>query len=108
MRAATVFTAPGPAVDRDGRRLRALAALQLDHAGRQLSTLAGTYPAWLVQRERDGSGQVWWVATLRQPLIPVMAVGGVQALVRRPDPIALAAELARQTALLHNAQARTR
>lgn len=96
-----------PAAGRDARRLLALAALQQDCTGRQLSTLRNTYPAWDVQHVRDASGHVRWIATLREPLTAAMDAAGVLAYVLRPDAIALAAALAWQTALLAGARPHT-
>ncbi|MGR6913621.1 hypothetical protein ACU635_05150 [[Actinomadura] parvosata] len=92
------------ASDRNMRQVVALAALQQDLAGRQLSTLRNTYPAWDIDRERDAAGQVWWTATLRRPVIADKAAAGVLPRIRQPDPIALASTLAFQSALLYNAR----
>jgi hypothetical protein len=83
--------------------VRAATVLQ-DWAGRQLSTLRTTFPAWDIERERDPAGRMWWTARLRRPLTADMAVAGVLRTVQRPDAIALAGALAWQTALLHHAR----
>jgi hypothetical protein len=83
----------------DARRVLAHAALLQDVAGRQLSVLRSTYPAWHIGRERDASGRVWWTAWL-PGYTPAMAAAGVMACVRERDAIALAAVLASQSALL--------
>ncbi|MEV0633246.1 hypothetical protein [Nonomuraea wenchangensis] len=90
--------------DRNMRQVVASAALQQDLAGRQLSTLRNTYPAWDIDRERDAAGQVWWTATLRRPVTADKAAVGVLPRVRQPDPIALASTLAFQSALLYSAR----
>ncbi|QFY12560.1 hypothetical protein GBF35_43645 [Nonomuraea phyllanthi] len=61
----------------DLRRVVARAALLLDVAGRQLSTLRSTYPAWSIERQRDDVGRVWWTAVLRTPFTVEMAAAGV-------------------------------
>jgi hypothetical protein len=93
-------------VDVATRHQLAMAALRQDPAGRALSTLRSTYRAWDIDREPDGYGQTWWVARLRQRLTPRARAAGVMQVVRRPDAIALCAALARQWALLYNAQHR--
>ncbi|MEV4114545.1 hypothetical protein [Nonomuraea sp. NPDC049695] len=95
-----------PVAAQDMRQVVAQAALLQDWAGRQLSTLRNTYPAWDIERERDASGQMWWTARLRQQLNLDMVAAGVLQTVRQPDAIALAAALAWQTAFLQNARTR--
>ncbi len=90
------------AADRNVRQVVAQAAALQDWAGRQISVLRNTYPAWDIDREQDASGQVWWKAELRQPLTATMAAAGVLRSIRQPDAIALAATLAWQAALLHH------
>ncbi|NBE97471.1 hypothetical protein FE391_29585 [Nonomuraea sp. KC401] len=92
----------------DLRWVAARAALLLDVAGRQLSTLRNTYPAWDIERHRDDAGRVWWTATLRAPFTVEMMAAGVWATVRQTDAMALAATLAWQSSLLHTARGRTR
>ncbi|MEV4353251.1 hypothetical protein [Nonomuraea sp. NPDC049625] len=95
-----------PPVGQNMRQVVAQAALLQDWAGRQLSTLRSTYPAWDIGRERDVSGQMWWTARLRQQLSLDMVAAGVLQTVQQPDAIALAAALAWQTAFLQYARAR--
>lgn len=89
------------------RQVVAKVAVLQDWAGRQLSTLRNTYPAWEITREHDASGQAWWTARLLPTFTVDMAAAGVLRTVRQPDAIALAATLAWQAALLHNARSRT-
>lgn len=101
--------APGPALETSwtAREVLAQAALLQDVAGRQLSVLRNTYPAWDIDREPDASGRTRWTARL-PGYTPAMARAGVQATVREDDAIALAAALASQAGLLHNARTRIR
>ncbi|WP_188194529.1 hypothetical protein [Nonomuraea sp. SYSU D8015] len=98
---------PVQAAGQNVRQVVAMAVIQQGLAGRQLSTLRNTYPAWDIDREQDASGQVWWIARLCRPVTADMAAAGVQPTVRQPDAIALAATLAFQSALLYNARSRT-
>ncbi|MGP3917706.1 hypothetical protein [Nonomuraea sp. 10N515B] len=95
------------AADRNARQVLAQAALLLDVAGRQQSVLRNTYPAWEIGREQDASGQAWWTAALRRPMTPELAAAGIRQTIRQSDAIALAATLAWQFALLHDARPRT-
>ncbi|MEV0382900.1 hypothetical protein [Nonomuraea sp. NPDC050643] len=70
----------------------------------QLSVLSVTYPGWDIGIAHDESGLLWW-ATLRRPVTERMRASGVAEWVRQPDAIALAATLAWQTSLVHNARA---
>ncbi|MFI7701708.1 hypothetical protein [Nonomuraea sp. NPDC049480] len=88
--------------DQNVRQVMARAALLQDWAGRQLSTLRNTYPAWNIDRERGPAGEVSWTAELRRELTPALVAAGVMSTIRQPDAIALAATLAWQAALLHN------
>ncbi|TMR89125.1 hypothetical protein [Nonomuraea basaltis] len=98
---------PVQAAGQNVRQVVAQAAVLQDWAGRQLSTLRNTYPAWQIEHEKDASGEVWWTARLLPTFTVDMAAAGVLQTVRQPDAIALAATLAWQTALLHNARSRT-
>ncbi|KAB8184298.1 hypothetical protein FH608_048305 [Nonomuraea phyllanthi] len=96
------------ATNGDLRRVVARAALLLDVAGRQLSTLRSTYPVWSIDRQRDDAGRVWWTAMLRTPFTVEMAAAGIWETVWQPDAIALAATLAWQSALLDTVRAGAR
>jgi hypothetical protein len=103
--AMTAIQAPAivQAAERNMRPIRALAVVQQDLAGRQLSTLRNTYPAWDIHCEWDAVGQVWWrTAKLRRPVTPDKAEAGVRPTVRQPDAIALASALAWQSHLIHS------
>lgn len=90
------------AADQQARDVLARAAIHQDVRTRQLNVLRNTYPAWDIDLERDGFGQLRWIARLRWRVTVRMVTAGIMQSLRRDDAIALASTLAWQTSLLHS------